>query len=584
MTWLLHLFTVHGAAQAVVVLTLTIALGVAFGHIRIFGISLGVGGVLFSGLALGHFGLSLDHNVLEFAREFGLILFVYTIGIQVGPGFTDSLKRQGLGQNLLAALIVLLGVGVTAAFALFGDISVPTMAGLFSGATTNTPSLGAASQAFLEKIPATAESAAAQAGLGYAVAYPFGIFGIILVMLLVRLAFRIDPARELKAMQAQAAALHPPLATMTLQVANPGLDGIPLQDVSGLFDSGVVVSRVLEQGQVSAPSHSTVLRLSMLLHIVGLPPALEQARTLVGKTSAVSLLDVPGPLEIRRFLVTRREMLGKTVRAINLPQLHGVALTRITRSGTEFSPGPDVALHFGDMLQCVGHPTQLADVGRLLGNSLKDLNHPQVLPIFVGIVLGALLGSLPVALPGLPSSIKLGLAGGPLLTAIVLSRLHRVGPLVWYMPTSANLMLREVGICLFLACVGLKSGDRFVATLIQGQGVYWMFAGACITFVPLVVAALVGRPCPQARLRLPVRPAGRKHDRPPCPGLCRADARQRCTIGGLRHCVPAGDDTAHHGRSAAGASAALTAVRASTAQPGLPWRRSAYRIILLPAC
>lgn len=493
MHWLLQLFSAHSAAQAVLVLGLAIALGLALGHIRVFGICLGVGGVLFSGLALGHFGFSLDHGVLEFAREFGLILFVYTIGMQVGPGFADSLRRRGFRLNAMATLIVALGVAITVAFVKWGGLTVPTAVGLFSGASTNTPSLAAASQAFQELAPAMADQAIGQAGLGYAVAYPFGIFGIILVMLLIRFLFRINPAEELRQMEEQSASLYPPLATMTLEVANPNLDGLALDDVPGLPEMGAVVSRVMRDDEVQTATGQTMLHAGMLLHAVGRPGDLEKLRILVGHKSDTNLPQVPGTLAIQRFLVTRRTVVGKSVPELKLAQRYGVTVTRVTRSGIEFSPGPEVHLHFGDVAQCVGTPEQLKTVEQLLGNSSKDLNHPQVLPIFVGILLGTILGSLPVVLPGLPSGIKLGVAGGPLLVAILLSRLHNFGGMVWYMPTSANLILREVGISLFLACVGLKAGDRFVDAITHGSGFYWMLAGATITFFPLFIAALIGR-------------------------------------------------------------------------------------------
>jgi len=491
--WFMALFNVHSPAQAVAVLGLAIASGLAFGHIRFGGIRLGVGGVLFSSLALGHFGLSLEHGVLEFAREFGLILFVYSIGMQVGPSFVDSLRRRGFRLNAMATLIVALSVAITVGFYLYGGIELPTAVGLFSGATTNTPSLASASQAFKELAPAAAETAISEAGLGYAVAYPFGIFGIILVMLALRLVFRIDPVKELREMEEQAKLLHPPLETTTLEVANPNLDGMALKDVPGLAEMNATVSRVMLQATVSAATPDTLLRPGMLLHVVGRPSDLEKLRVLTGIKSSVNLPNVPGPLQMRRFVITRKRVVGKSVPELNLAQKHEVSVTRITRSGTEFSPGPDVSLHFGDVLQCVGGPEQLAEVERILGNSARDLDFPHVLPIFVGILLGTIVGGMPMVMPGLPSGIKLGVAGGPLLVSILLSRLHHFGGMVWYMHPSANLVLREVGISLFLACVGLQSGVHFIGAVASGAGLYWMLAGALITFVPLMLAGILGR-------------------------------------------------------------------------------------------
>ena len=493
MNWFSALFFVHSPAQAVAVLGLAIALGLALGHVRFFGIRLGVGGVLFSSLALGHFGLSLEHGVLEFAREFGLILFVYSIGMQVGPSFADSLRRRGFRLNAMASLIVLLGVAISAGFHLFGGLDLPTVVGLFSGASTNTPSLASASQAFKELAPAAAEQAVSQAGLGYAVAYPFGIFGIILVMLLLRLVFRIDPAKELREMEEQARHLHPPLQTVTLEVQNPNLEAMPLSKLPDLSGTNVTVSRVMQNSLVRAATPDTPLIPGMLLHAVGRPDDLEKLRVLVGIKSAVNLPGAPGPLQMRRFVITRKEVVGKSVPELNLAQRHEVSVTRISRAGTEFSPAPGVSLHFGDVLQCVGGPEQLAEVERILGNSARDLDFPHVLPIFVGILLGTILGSLPLAMPGLPSGIKLGVAGGPLLVSILLSRLHHFGGMVWYMHPSANLVLREVGISLFLGCVGLQSGAHFLGAVASGAGLYWLLAGALITFVPLMLAAIIGR-------------------------------------------------------------------------------------------
>jgi putative transport protein len=493
MGWLTPLFFSQSAVQAVVVLGLIISLGLALGHVRFCGIRLGVGGVLFSGLAAGHVGLAIDHRVMEFAREFGLILFVYTIGMQVGPGFVDSLRRRGLRLNSMAALIVLLGAGITAAFHHFGGLPLATAVGLFSGATTNTPSLAAASQAFKEVAPALAEKAVGQAALGYAVAYPFGIFGIILAMLLLRALFRIDPVRELRQFEDQLKRHNPPLSTMTIEVDAPEAVGKPLGQTPGLEAGGVVISRVMVGPTVQAATADMPLASGMLLHAVGRPEALETLCRNIGRPSATDLPRLAGPLEVRRLLVTRRAVIGKTVPELDLAQKYEVTATRIMRAGTEFSPGPDVALHFGDILRCVGIPGQLAAVEALVGNSAREHAHPHVLPIFIGILLGAVLGSLPVPVPGLPSGVKLGVAGGPLLVSILLSRLHHFGGLVWYMPQSANLILREVGICLFLACVGVAAGDRFLATVMSGDGVYWLLVGACITFVPLLVAGVFGR-------------------------------------------------------------------------------------------
>ncbi|MDR2696090.1 MAG: putative transporter [Deltaproteobacteria bacterium] len=486
------LFSLHGPAEALVILSLAVIAGLLLGAIQVRGVRLGVGGVLFSGLAFGHFGLKLSPQLLEFVREFGLILFVYSIGMQVGPGFMDSLRRKGLRLNLVAAGIVLAGGVVTLGIFRLSGLSVPAAVGLFSGAVTNTPSLAAATHVFTEIMP-DAAPAVAEAGLAYALAYPFGIIGIILMMLLVRALFHIDPARELQELEAQEHAQHPPLEGMSFEIDNPGVYGVRLGDLPDFSAMQVVFSRVLEEGKVSAPTPDTRLKAGMLVHAVGSPADLARLKVLVGKASATDLTKLSGPLARRNLLVTKPLAAGKHVRTLGLEAAHGITITRISRAGTEFTPGPGVRLHLGDKLRCVGQEADLDRAEHIVGNSAKELDHPHVAPLFLGILLGTLLGSIPVLVPGLPSGLKLGLAGGPLLVAIILSRIHHFGGMTWYLPVSANLMLREIGIGLFLASVGLGAGERFLAAILDGSGLYWMALGMCITFVPLLVAALAGR-------------------------------------------------------------------------------------------
>ncbi|MEG2173704.1 MAG: putative transporter [Desulfovibrionaceae bacterium] len=497
MTWFTQLFLGHGAAQSVVVLALAIVLGLAIGLIQFRGIRLGVGGVLFSGLALAHFGIKIDHQVLEFVREFGLILFVFSIGMQVGPSFVDSLRRRGLRLNMMAALIVMLGVLATVICYASFDIPLAVAVGLFSGGVTNTPSLAAASQVFMElgPTPEVAAKAVADAGLGYAVSYPFGIFGIISVMLIVRFVFRINPDQELQEMEAQAKAQETHLHNLTVRVANPNLFGQKLHTVEELDGAGLVISRVREPNATGhhAASPDTVLCKDMLLHAVGDEAGLKRLQMIVGPMADIDLRNEPGPLEIRHLLVTRNDATDKNIVQLGLTAGRGVTVTRIIRAETEFSPSATVPLHFGDKVVAVGDTIALNQAETLLGNSTKALRHPHILPIFLGIMLGTVLGSIPIAVPGLPSGVKLGLAGGPLLVAILLSRVHHFAGMTWYLPMSANLILREVGIALFLACVGINAGDRFVGALLDGSGLYWMSIAACITFFPLLIAAFVGR-------------------------------------------------------------------------------------------
>lgn len=495
MTWLAQQFSTQGVAQALAALSLAVVFGLAFGRIRLGGISLGVGGVLFSGLLLAHFGVRVDGHILEFARELGLILFVFSVGMQVGPGFVDSLRRRGLFLNICAALIVFLGVAAAAAAYYVFGLSPAAAVGILSGAVTNTPSLAAATQVLTEIFPNAAGDAAAEAGMGYAVAYPFGILGIILCMLLARLFFRINPAQELEELRRLDAEQHPPLETGTFEVSNPNIFGMTLREFVKYFSSGIVLSRVKEPGESlnHAPTPDTVFSQGMLVHAVGRAEHLEKVRVLLGPRSESCLHEDPGPLTVRSLLVTKSKAAGKSVQALGLTPESGVTVTRIFRAGVEFTSGPGVHLHYGDKLLCVGETKDLERAAIAVGNSAKALDHPHVLPVFLGILLGIALGSIPISIPGLPYPVKLGLAGGPLLAAIALSRINHFAGMIWYLPLGANLILREMGIAIFLACVGLKSGGGFVEVLTQGDGLTWLAAGAFITFIPLAVVTLLAR-------------------------------------------------------------------------------------------
>lgn len=494
MSWLSDLFASSHAsvAHSILVLGLVIACGLFVGSLRFKNLTLGVAGVLFAGIAFGHFGLGISPEVLEFAREFGLILFVYTIGMQVGPGFFSSLKRQGLRLNLLAAAVVALGAFFTVAIHLFGKVEFPAAIGMFSGATTNTPSLAAAQQAMQDK--ALSDDLRALPGLGYAISYPFGVLGIILTMMLLRSVFRIDVAKESQVFLSSQAAQAPDLGRVNLEVQNPNLDGLALDDVPFPKDSGVVVSRILHAGRVESVTPETRLARGDVVLAVGPKDKLDQLRIVVGAASPHDLATLPSALTSKRLIVTHKEVIGRPVTEVNdSMRRFGVTLTRVARADIELPVSDEVRLNFGDQVLAVGEPASIDKAAHELGNQPKALNHPMLVPVFVGIALGVVVGSAPLSFPGAPAAVKLGLAGGPLLVAIALSRIGKVGPLVWYMPISANFMLREVGISLFLACVGLKSGDRFVATLLQGDGFKWMALAALITLGPLLVVGLFAR-------------------------------------------------------------------------------------------
>ena len=493
MDWFIQLFVGHSAAHTMIILSLVIALGVAFGHLKLFGISLGIAGVLFSGLAFGHFHLTVNDEIIEFAREFGLILFVYTIGMQVGPGFFASFRRQGLKLNLLAISIVLLGVATAIAIHFLGGVDIPVIVGLLSGAVTNTPGLGAAQQALRERL-ADQPDILALPGMAYAVAYPFGILGIIFTMLLVRFVFRINPDKEAIAFDESHGHKGAQPANYNIAVTNGRLVGQQVRKLASLVQAEFVISRLLRQDRVEVPNAETTLQLGDVLHVVCTPENAEKLSVVVGDvTKEVDVRKVQSQLTSRNILVTQNSVVGKSIRELDLMSRYGVAITRINRAGLDLVAKAGSELMIGDRITVVGEESQLKKVSVELGDSLKSLNHPNILPVFIGIIVGVIVGSIPFQIPGVPAPVKLGLAGGPLLVSILLSRIGRVGPVVWYLPLSANLVLREVGITLFLACVGLKSGGKFVETLVHGDGLYWLGLGAIITAVPLIIVGLAAR-------------------------------------------------------------------------------------------
>lgn len=491
MDWLLQLFTDSSVAHTVIILSLVIALGVSIGHIKVFGISLGIAGVLFSGLLFGHFKLTINHEVLEFCREFGLVLFVYTIGMQVGPSFFASFRRQGMRLNALAATIVLGGVAIAVLIHFLLKIPVPVVVGLLSGAVTNTPGLGAAQQALQER--AVDADTMALPGMAYAVAYPFGVIGIILTMIAIRYIFRIKPEREANRFErAQRGNVQLPM-NYNIEITNSRLDGIQVRKLANIVQADYVISRLLRNDRVEIPHAETALKLGDVLHVVCTAENAEKLALVLGDVSKVDVRAIPSMFTARNVLITQTEAVGKSIAELDLMRRFGVAITRVNRAGTELIVNADLELLFGDRVTVVGEESVLKKVSIELGDSIKKLDYPNILPVFIGIILGVILGSIPFNVAGVPAPVKLGLAGGPLLVSILLSRLGRIGPVTWYLPLSANLVLREIGITLFLACVGLKSGGGFVQTLVAGDGLYWMALAALITVVPILAVGLFAR-------------------------------------------------------------------------------------------
>ena len=479
-------------AKAILALSIVAASGLALGSLGVRGIRLGAAGVLFAGIFFGQLGMHIDERILEFVRDFGLLLFVYTVGLQVGPGFFSSVKQRGIQLNALGGAVVLLGGVMVAGFRFLFHFPVPVIGGLFAGATTNTPSLAAA-QAVLQNVTNSNPASGDLLGMAYAVAYPFGIVGIILTMLLLRRIFSIDIDLEVRNVEMSAATSERTPDYIDLEVTNPNVDGLALRSLPFAGEVGVVFSRLLRGGTVTVPEDDSVVRLGDGLRLVGPKAKLMQLEPVIGRKSSIDIKSVPSELRTEHLYVTKREVLGKSLGELNFERAYGAVVTRITRAEVEFAATDSVRLQFGDFLFVVGSEEGVSQVGKLVGNKPKVLDHPHVLPVFVGILLGVVLGSLPIVLPGMPAPVRLGLAGGPLIVALILSQVGRLGPLIWYLSPAANLVLREIGIVLFLACVGLKSGSRFLEVLLSGSGFYWMAAGAILTFVPLMVIGLVAR-------------------------------------------------------------------------------------------
>lgn len=489
------LFDLSDIAVTLIALALAGSLGLLLGRVKIGGVGLGIGGVLFSGIAVGHVAsarsIGFDPQVLHFMREFGLILFVYTIGIQVGPSFFKSFGREGLRLNLAAMAIVGLGVGVSVALYFAFELELAVLVGVMSGAVTNTPGLGAATQILAE----TGHDASAQAlaGLGYAVAYPFGIVGILLTMLAIRALFRVDVEVEGADWTRESGAGAVALPSIDVLVTNPNIDGLRLGAVPGLFGGEVAASRMLSGEEVTVPTRATVVRTGDTLHIVGPAKALAAMKLLLGPEAAAPVTTKGSRMTWARLVVTDKKALGVRLSDLALPEGHDVTITRINRAGIELPPRAESRLAFGDIVTVVGLPDDIEAVKMLIGNEHSRLDQVQFEAVLVGIALGIVLGSIPLAIPGLPAPLKLGLAGGPLVAAILLGRLGHWGPFVWFMPPVANTALRELGIILFLAVVGIGAGDRFVDTLLAGPGLVWVGYGIGITLVPLAVVGLVAR-------------------------------------------------------------------------------------------
>ena len=489
MEWLRALFTGSSIAQLVIIYGVVIAAGIWFGRIKLFGISLGVTWVLFIAILVSYSGIVVNKEIKDFLKEFGLILFVYSIGLQVGPGFFASLKKDALGNNLLAASVVVTGILTTLLFYYFSDFHISVMTGVMSGAVTNTPGLAAAQSAARDLHSA---SDIAFMGLAYAVTYPFGVFGIIVALLILKKLFKINIHTEQELHRKLISFRSQRLVTANLRLENRQLLGKPLRKVFSLLREPVVISRMYHNGEVITPTPDVQLAENDVMLVVASRPEMEELKLLIGPTSEMNLkAQLKTNLISRTIVVTRKEVTHK--RLGDIPELHqqDFTLTRLNRAGLEMVPHGDIVLQLADTITVVGTEEGVKIAADAIGNSLKRLEVPDLAPIFIGIVLGVILGSIPFYFPGMPVPVKIGMAGGPLIIALILGRYGNSLYLNNYTTNSANLMIRELGITLFLASVGLGSGANLSAAFADGSGWKWMLMGVVITIVPLLLVGII---------------------------------------------------------------------------------------------
>jgi putative transport protein len=495
MNWIHELLWGNGIAHSILLLSVVIAAGSQLGKIKIAGVSLGATLILFAGILLGHLGFRINEEILHFFKEFGLILFVFSVGMQVGPGFFSSFRKGGITLNLLACGVVFLGAAVMLAIHFITGVPVSTMVGVMSGAVTNTPGLGAAQQAYSDLF-GTADPTIA---LGYAVAYPLGVAGIILSMLVVRFLFRISLQKETSLLAEEEDRQAKGATPVSLVVKNPAIFSRTIADLSHLLEHHeFVISRILhhENGRIEIATGKTVLHEDDKIFVITTEHDAETIKAFVGQEIVMDRkqwIPTDAQLISRRIVITKPELNGKRLGDLQLRRIHGTNVTRINRAGVDLIATHRLTLQLGDRLTVVGSEAAIARVEEILGNSLRRLNEPNLITLFLGIALGVVLGSIPIAFPGIPQPVRLGLAGGPLIVAILVSRFGYRYKLITYTTQSAGLMLREVGISLFLACVGLGAGEGFVDTIINKGGLSWIGYGFLITVIPLLLIGSLAR-------------------------------------------------------------------------------------------
>ena len=495
-----ELFFGHGTGHSIMLLAFVIAVGLLLGKWKVKGVSLGSTWILFVGILLSHFGFRADSSLLHFLKEFGLILFVFSIGLQVGPGFFHSFKSGGLKLNLLALVLVLAGVVTTYVIHLVTKEDLVTLTGVMSGAVTNTPGLGAAQQTYMDATSGSfvnevgSAAVASSMASGYAVAYPIGVLGVILVLMLTKALFRIDLKKEEDQMHGMETGMDSP-QRLAFAIKNPAVLGKTILKASHATENKFMISRISRDGVVKVPMASTVLQENDKLLVVTAQSSVEAVTMLFGEQIEMpkeTWDKLDASMSVRKLTITRTSLTGKKLKELKIRTHYGVSITRVSRSGIDLVANPDLIVQMGDSLLVVGHDSDINQVAKLVGNSRTGLNHPNLIPIFFGIALGVLFGSIPIAIPGIPQAIKFGLAGGPLVIAILLGYFGPKLKITTYTTMSANLMLREIGISIFLAAVGLGAGENFVSSIVNG-GYWWILYGALITLIPTALVAILGR-------------------------------------------------------------------------------------------
>ena len=493
MEWLWNLMADHeSVAYTVIVYSVVIAIGVALGKVKFFGISFGIAWVLFAGIAMAEMGFTVNTHIQHFIKEFGLILFVYTIGLQVGPGFFSAFKKEGIKLNLLAVISIATCVATVIAIHYLTNTDMSTLVGIMSGAVTNTPGLGAANAALAEKFGEDAPSLTTM----YAVAYPFGVFGIIIVMLGLRGIFKVNIEAEKRLNSLRHSKDQVVINRFAIKVSNPSLFGKKLSVIKKTLDFDFTISRMCRKGEILLADADTLIEEGDVVLVVANQRENEKFFTLMGDSVAITDY-FPDEKDMRytsrRINVTQRAIFTKTLGELDVRRRFGVTITRVFRAGVEFVPSAHTKLQFGDTITVIGDETHIQLVSKEFGNSKRRLQTPHIAELFMGITLGVLLGSIPFSIPGIPGAVRLGLAGGPLIVAILISRYGGKFSVTHYVSQSANLMVREIGIVLFLASVGLDAKAKFIETLLHGDGLYWMGLGVLITLIPLLVTSFIAR-------------------------------------------------------------------------------------------